>query len=80
MTHPELLSRVTAIFRDVLDDERIILTDGTTAKDIEGWDSLSHFQLINALEREFGIRFTTEEIYSFQNIGQICGLIKGKLR
>ena len=71
MERNEVLSRVQDIFRDVLDDEEIVLTDATTADDVDEWDSLSHIQLIVAVEKAFKVKFTSKEILSWKNIGEL---------
>lgn len=71
MTKEELLSRLTSIFRDIMDDEEINLTDATTADDIEDWDSLTNIQLIVAIEKEFGIRIKSGQIQSWSNVGEM---------
>ncbi len=75
MKRNEVLSRVQDIFRDVLDDEEIVLTDATTADDIDEWDSLSHIQLIVAVEKAFKVKFTSKEILSWKNIGELVDSI-----
>jgi len=71
------------VFRDVFDDEGIVLEDGMTAEDIEGWDSLMHINLIIAVERRFGIKFATAEISGLkaedQNVGAFLHLVGAKL-
>jgi len=79
MEKSEILSQVTEIFRDVLDNEEIVLTDTTTANDIEEWDSLSHIQLIVAIEKDFKIKFTSAEILSWKNVGEMIDNISKKL-
>ena len=49
MEKTEILVKVQDIFRDVLDNEEIVLNNDTSADDIEEWDSLSHIQLIVAM-------------------------------
>lgn len=71
MTKEELLSKLTSIFRDIMDDEEINLTDTTTADDIEDWDSLTNIQLIVAIEKEFGIRIKSGQIQSWSNVGEM---------
>lgn len=78
MERTEILSKVQDIFRDVLDDEDIELVDNTTAEDIEDWDSLSHIQLIKEIEKLFSIRFTSREILSWNNVGEMIDCIASK--
>lgn len=78
MTKQEILSQVEDIFRDVLDNEEIVLTDATTANDVEDWDSLTHIQLIVAIEKHFGIKFTSKEILSWANVGEMVDCIASK--
>lgn len=75
MEKAELLKRVNDIFIDVLDDDSIILTYETTADDVEDWDSLNHIQLVVAIEKEFKVRFTSKEIQSWQNVGEMLDCI-----
>jgi len=67
------------IFNDVLDQTDIQLKDTTTADDVMDWDSLSHIQLIVAIERHFKIKFTTAEIANFRNVGEMCDAIMKKI-
>lgn len=79
MSQPnEILTQVNEIFKDVLDNEDIQLTPSTTADDIEEWDSLTHVQLIVAIEKRFKIRFSTSEITSYKNVGELCEGVEKK--
>lgn len=78
MERNTILAQVQDIFRDVLDEEEIILTDATSADDIEEWDSLSHIQLIVAIEKHFKIKFTSKEILSWKNVGELVDSILSK--
>ena len=78
MERNQILAEVQEIFRDVLDNEEIELQDATTADDIEEWDSLTHIQLIVAIEKHFRIKFTSKEILSWQNVGQMIDCIATK--
>lgn len=78
MEKNEILAKVQEIFQDVLDNEDIELTFETTAEDIEEWDSLSHIQLIVAIEKRFKIKFTSREILSWKNVGEMIDCIATK--
>lgn len=75
----EILKQVNAIFIDVLDEDGIVLTYETSAVDIEEWDSLTHVQLIVAIEKHFKIRFVSAEIRNWKNVGEMCGAIKNRI-
>lgn len=78
----DLLQEVQEVFRDVFSDDEIHLTESTTTADVEGWDSLMHLNLIIALEKHFGIKFSTAQISRLkengQNISTLLGLITSK--
>ncbi len=70
--------RVQTVFRDVFDDPSIEIFDDMTAKDIEDWDSLAHIQLISAIQDEFGVKFSLQEVVSIKNVGEFIHLISEK--
>ena len=72
--------QLTKVFREVFVDDTISLNELTTADQIEGWDSMSHINLIIAIEIAFGIEFTNEEIRSFDNVGEMQQSITGKVK
>lgn len=78
MEHNEILVKVQDIFRDTLDNEDIVLTQQTTANDVDDWDSLTHIQVIVAIEKEFKVKFTSKEILSWNNIGEMIESIVNK--
>jgi acyl carrier protein len=78
MTKSEILQQVNNIFTDVLDNDEIKLNETTTANDVEEWDSLTHIQLVVAIERHFKIRFTSKEIQSWNNVGEMADSILAK--
>ena len=79
MDKTEILSQVQDIFRDVLDEESIVLEEATTANDVEEWDSLTHIQLIVAIEKHFKIKFLSKEILSWKNVGEMVASIASKI-
>ena len=72
----EIYERLNEVFRDVFDDDTIEVNEDTTAADIEDWDSLNHITLIDAVESEFGVRFTMGEVSGMKNVGEMAQIIK----
>jgi acyl carrier protein len=79
MERTEIFEKLNEIFVDVLDLDEVELTDATTADDIEEWDSLSHVQLVVAIENAFGVKFTALEIMKWKNVGELVDSIAQKL-
>ena len=79
MERNDVLLMIQGVFRDILDNEDIILTEETIADDVEEWDSLTHIQLIVAIEKYFKIKFTSKEILSWKNVGEMVGAVCSKL-
>lgn len=79
MERGEVLKQVNDVFIDILDNKDIVLNDGTTANDIEEWDSLAHVHLVVAIERYFKIRFASKEIQSWENVGEMIDCICSKV-
>lgn len=79
MERNEILAKVQDIFREELEKEDLVLTDETTADDVDGWDSLSHVQLVAAMEEAFSIEFKSREILSWDNVGDLIDSIQKKV-
>ncbi len=75
MDRNEIYDKLNEIFRDILDNDEIELQDETTANDIEEWTSLTHIQLIVEIEKAFNLRFTSEEILEWNNVGEMVDSI-----
>lgn len=75
MTQAEVLKLLTPIFRDVFDDESIELTAETTAADVDGWDSVEHFNLISEIEAKFKMRFQMREVSGMKNVGELADIV-----
>jgi acyl carrier protein len=69
---------LTAIFRESLDNDSLTLTETTTAKEVEGWDSITHVLIIVAAEKKFRVKFTAGEIQQLKNVGDLASLIRRK--
>jgi acyl carrier protein len=74
----DVLERVNDVFRDVFDDESLSVRPETTAADVEGWDSLMHVRLIIAIEKAFRVRFSSSEVASLKDVGDLIGLLQTK--
>ena len=79
MTREEIMEKVNGIFRDVFDDETLVITDSTNSDDIEDWDSLEHISLIISMEKEFDMKFDIKEGNKLENVGQMVDMIKMKM-
>ena len=80
MTREEIYTRLNTVFQDVFDDESIRVTDATTADDIEDWDSFEHINLVVAVEKEFGIKFSMGQTNKLKNVGEMVDIILSKLQ
>lgn len=80
MTREDVYEKLNGVFRDVFDDEDITVNDATTADDIEDWDSLEHINLVVAVEKCFGIKFTMGEVTGMKNVGEMADIILGRAR
>jgi acyl carrier protein len=76
MDEAQIYSRLAVIFEDVFDDDTVKLTPELSAKDVDGWDSLTHIRLLLTIERAFKIKFSTSEIGKLENVGDLVSLIK----
>ncbi len=74
------LERLNKVFRLVFEDDGINITKQTTADDIDGWDSLSHINLIVAVEVNFKVKFRQRELLAFKNVGDLVDNIEEKLQ
>jgi acyl carrier protein len=75
----ELQEKLNRIFCEVFDDDAISISPEMTANDIDGWDSLSHVNLIVAIEAKFNIRFSQKELLTFRNVGDLMSCIERKI-
>lgn len=75
MSREEVFEKVNEIFRDVFDDEDLVVTDSTNSDDIEDWDSLEHISLVVSMEKEFNLKFDIKQVNKLENVGQMVDLI-----
>jgi acyl carrier protein len=79
MSRDEVHKRLTGVFRDIFDDPSLEITDTTTADDVADWDSITHINLITAVEQEFKVAFSTKDVKSLKNVGDFIGLITSRV-
>ena len=79
MNREEIFEKLNVVFRDVFDDDSIVVNDNTTADDLEDWDSLEHINLIVAIEKAFGIKLAMKDIVSLKNVGEMVTVISSKI-
>ena len=72
------LEAVTEIIRDLFDEYEGPVTRSLSAKDVEQWDSLANVQFVVMVEQRFGIRFKTDEIGKFKNVGELLDAVATK--
>ena len=73
-----IFDKLIPIFRNVFDDDELIINETTNAEDIDEWDSLAHIRLVISIEKVFELRFTTDEISNLANVGDTAKLIMKK--
>lgn len=78
MEREAVKEKLKSIFEDVFDDPSIEPTDSMTAADVDGWDSLSHINLVVAVEKAFKVKFTSAEVRGLNNVGDFVTLIASK--
>jgi acyl carrier protein len=78
MDNKEIVGRLTPIFRDVFNDDELVVTGGMSAADVPTWDSLSNINMIVAVEKAFGLKFSIKDVRALKNVGELLELIKKK--
>ncbi len=78
MSDISIISQLQIIFRTVFENEKIVLTETTSAKDIQNWDSMHHILLITEIEGDFGIDFDLDDLIAINNVGDIVSAITAK--
>ena len=78
MTREEVFNGVQDIFRDIFDEDDMVIKDKTNSDEIEDWDSLNHINLVSAIEKEFKIKFTLGELMALKDVGVMVDLIMEK--
>ena len=80
MTRIDIMKKLNKVFREVFDDDTLRITEKTTARDVEGWDSLVHITLIGEIEDSFRIKFTMKEVTGMKNVGEMAAIIEARAK
>ena len=79
MTREEVMTMLHGIFQEVLKKEDLVLTDETTAHDVDGWDSVTNVMIIDEIEKQFGLSFKLRDIIKMKNVGDLCNKVLEKI-
>ncbi|GMM61959.1 acyl carrier protein [Novosphingobium pituita] len=79
MTREDIVTTLTGIFRDIFFDDDLVLRDDMTADDVEDWTSLTHINLILAVEEAFEIKIRSNEIEKLTDVRALVDLIAKKV-
>ena len=80
MTREEVFNGVQDIFRDIFDENELIISDTTSSDEIEDWDSLNHINLVSAIEKEFKTKFSLGELMTLKDVRAMVDLMLEKLK
>ena len=71
-------TRLQGIFRDVFDDDALVVDDSTSQTTLDGWDSFHQVKLVIAVEEEFGVKLSIDEVISMVSFGRLKELLLAK--
>ncbi|MCQ2529961.1 MAG: acyl carrier protein [Lachnospiraceae bacterium] len=74
----KIYDALNEIFQDIFDDDEIVVEASTTSDDIEDWDSLEHINLVVAIEKRFGLKFSMVEVNGMKDVGEMVEIIKAR--
>jgi acyl carrier protein len=80
MTRKEVFNGVQDIFRDIFDEDDMVIEDKTNSDDVEEWDSLNYINLVSAIEKEFKLKFALVELMTLKDVGAMVDLMMEKLK
>lgn len=79
MDNSVIIEKLTAIFREVFNDNALVLRDEMTANDVDNWDSLTHMLMITKAEEVFGVKFKLKELNKLKKVGDLIAILETKL-
>lgn len=78
MEDSDIYTRLRDVFHEVFDDDSIAVRPDLSAKDVDGWDSLSHVRLMLTVERTFGVKFSASDVGKLKNVEELVRLVQSK--
>ena len=75
----EIQLKIKQIMAVIFDTTEENISDDAEPLKIDKWDSLNHLQLIVALEQEFNIKFSDDELTELLNLVLITTIIQSKI-
>jgi acyl carrier protein len=74
-----VLDKIRPIFKNIFDDQSLNINEESNSENVAGWDSLNHILLIIEIEKKINIKFSSGEISSYKDVGEMCEAITKKL-
>jgi acyl carrier protein len=74
----DIYAELTSIFREVFDDDSLILQPQLTAADVKGWDSLKQIDILIAVQERFGLKVSSRDLDGLACVGDLVNVIQRK--
>lgn len=74
----EFETKLQEVFRDVFQDEALVILPEMTAGDVDKWDSITHLIMISKVEEVFNVSFRLKELIKLKNVGDLIAILKEK--
>lgn len=72
----DVLTRVRQVMATTFETDAASIPDDASPENLERWDSLHNMNLIVALEQEFGIQFSDDEVMSSLSLPGLVAVIE----
>ena len=73
-----MTARLKNIIESVFDEDFEEIERAATFSEIENWDSLNYIRLVVAIQTEFGVELTPQEIQQIKSIAAIQEILKAR--
>lgn len=80
MEREDVYDTLVEVFQDVFEDPTIELQDDTTVDDIDDWETMENYDLIAAVEQEFGVKFSAKQVKGMRNVGDMVDVILSQIQ